>query len=112
MIRPPPRSPLFPSTPLSRPPPALCCMHRGALPLHAAAVEIESRAVVIAAPGRHGKTTLALAFQRHGYRVLTEDLACCSLASTPKLLPGPALLRVRPDVYHGHPPAGDRKSVV
>ena len=87
-------------------PAALCCMHRGDLPLHAAAVEIESRALVLAAPGWHGKTTLALAFQRHGYRVLTEDLACCSLASTPRLLPGPALLRVRPDVYHGHPPAG------
>ena len=66
-------------------PAALCCMHRGDLPLHAAAVEIESRAVVIAAPGRHGKTTLALAFQRHGYRVLTEDLACCSVASASRL---------------------------
>ena len=87
-------------------PAALCCMHRGDLPLHAAAVEIESRAVVIAAPGRHGKTTLALAFQRHGYRVLTEDLACCSVASVPRLLPGPPLLRVRPDVYYGHPTAG------
>src|SRR5207244_12530639 len=87
-------------------PAALRCMHRGDLPLHAAAVEVESRALVLAAPGWHGKTTLALAFQRHGYRVLTEDLACCSLASTPKLLPGPALLRVRPHVYPGRPPAG------
>src|SRR5438034_8195926 len=87
-------------------PAALCCMHRGDLPLHAAAVEIASRAVLLAAPRWHGKTTLALAFQHRGYRVLTEDLACCSLASTPRLLPGPALLRVRPDVYHGHPPAG------
>jgi hypothetical protein len=87
-------------------PAALCCMHRGDLPLHAAAVEIGSRAVVLAAPRRHGKTTLALAFQRHGYRVLTEDLACCSLGAIPRLLPGPALLRVRPDVYHGRPPAG------
>ena len=87
-------------------PAALCCMHRGDLPLHAAAVEIESRAIVLAAPRRHGKTTLALAFQRHGYRVLTEDLACCSLAAAPSVLPGPPLLRVRPDVYDGQPPAG------
>src|SRR5207245_8966828 len=84
----------------------LSCMHRRDRPPQAAAVEIESRAVVIAAPGRHGKTTLALAFQRHGYRVLTEDLACCSVASVPRLLPGPPLLRVRPDVYYGHPTAG------
>ena len=87
-------------------PAALCFMHRGDIPLHAAAVEIGAAAVVLAAPRQHGKTTLALAFHRHGYRVLSEDLACCRLAPVPMLLPGPALLRVRPDVYDGHPPAG------
>jgi len=87
-------------------PTALCLMHRGDVPLHAAAVEIDGAAVVLAAPRRHGKTTLALAFHQHGYRVLSEDLACCRPAPVPMLLPGPALLRVRPDVYVGHPPSG------
>jgi len=87
-------------------PTALCFMHRGDVPLHAAAVEVHGGAVLLAAPRRHGKTTLALAFQRHGYRVLTEDVACCRLGPVPAVLPGPALLRVRPDMYDGHPPAG------
>jgi hypothetical protein len=87
-------------------PAALCFMHRGDVPLHAAAVEIGEGAVVLAAPRKHGKTTLALAFHRRGYRVLSEDLACCRLAPVPAVLPGPALMRVRPDVYDGHAPAG------
>jgi hypothetical protein len=42
----------------------LCYMHRGDFSLHAAAVQIGSGAVLLAAPSRYGKTTLALAFQR------------------------------------------------
>ena len=87
-------------------PAALCFMHRGDIPLHAAAVEVDGGAVLLAAPHLHGKTTLALAFHRQGYRVLSEDLACCRLDSEPTLLPSPALLRIRPDVYDGRPPAG------
>jgi len=87
-------------------PAALCFMQRGDVPLHAAAVEVEGRAVVLAAPRRRGKTTLALAFHERGYRVLSEDLACCRPTGEPALLPGPALLRLRPDVYGGRPPAG------
>jgi len=87
-------------------PALLCFMQRGDLPLHAAAIEVNGNAIVLAAPGRSGKTTLALAFHRHGYRVLTEDLACCRLTPTPVLLPGPAFLRVRPDVHDGHAPGG------
>jgi hypothetical protein len=87
-------------------PAALCFMHRGDVPLHAAAVEVDGGAVLLAAPRRHGKTTLALAFQRHGHRLLSEDLACCRLGPVPTVLPGPALLRIRPDIYDGRPPAG------
>ena len=87
-------------------PAALCFMHRGDVPLHAAAVETDAGAVLLAAPHRHGKTTLALAFHRRGYRVLSEDLACCRLDPEPTLLPSPAVLRIRPDVYDGRPPAG------
>jgi len=87
-------------------PAALCFMHRGDIPLHAAAVEVDGGAVALAAPGRHGKTTLALAFHERGYRLLTEDLTCCRFSQGPELLPGPALLRIRPDVYDGHAPPG------
>jgi len=87
-------------------PAALCFRHRGDIPLHAAAVEVDGQAVLLAAPRRHGKTTLALAFQRRGYRLLSEDLACCRLGPVPAVLPGPALLRIRPDMYDGRPPAG------
>ena len=55
----------------------LSYMDRGDFPLHAATVELDSGAVLFAAPSRYGKTTLALAFHRHGYRVLSEDLVCC-----------------------------------
>lgn len=87
-------------------PSALCFMYREDVPLHAAAVEVDGGAVLLAAPRRHGKTTLALAFHRHGYRVLSEDLTCCRPATVPTVLPGPALLRIRPDVYDGVPPSG------
>src|SRR5688500_15901979 len=84
----------------------LCYMQRGDFALHAAAVEIGSGAVLFAAPSRYGKTTLALAFHRHGYRVLSEDLVCCRPESACEMLPGPALVRMRTDVYDGHAPPG------
>jgi len=87
-------------------PALLCFQERGDFSLHAAAVEVNGAAILLAAPGRGGKTTLALAFHRRGFRVLSEDLACCRLAPQPVLLPGPAVLRPRRDVYDGTPPPG------
>ena len=79
-------------------PTVLCFLQRGDLPLHAAAVEVEGAAVLLAAPGRFGKTTLAAALFREGYRVLSEDLSCLRLRPFPQVIPGPAMLRVRRDV--------------
>ena len=76
----------------------LSFLARGDISLHAAAVELDSGAVLLAAPSRHGKSTLALAFQRAGHRVLSEDLICCR-PSTGEAIPGPALLRIRPDMH-------------
>lgn len=87
-------------------PTLLCANYRGDFFLHAAAAEVEKGAVLFAAPGRHGKTTLAMGFHREGYRVVSEDSACLRLASEPVLLPGPALLRIRPDVFDGCAPEG------
>lgn len=80
-------------------PALLCFLARGDLPVHAAAVEIRGQAVVLAAPGRFGKTTLLSALAREGLRVLTEDLACVRLTGgQAALVPGPAMLRPRRDV--------------
>jgi hypothetical protein len=78
---------------------------RGDISLHAAAVEIGSGAVILTAPSRFGKTTLAFALQRAGHRMLSEDLICCRPA-TAEAIPGPALFRLRPDVFDGELPDG------
>ena len=78
---------------------------RGDVSLHAAAVEVGSRAIILAAPSKYGKTTLAFAFQRRGHRVLSEDLICCR-PDTAEAIPGPAVLRLRPDVYDRALPEG------
>jgi hypothetical protein len=87
-------------------PTTLCFMQRGDFALHAAAVEVDDKAILLAAPGRFGKTTLALAFHRRGYRLLTEDTACCGLAPEAVLLPGPTSVRLRPDMFDGEAPPG------
>lgn len=79
-------------------PALLCFLGRGDLPLHAAAVEVDGAAVVLAAPRTYGKTTMAAAFHRAGHRVLSEDTACMRLGPEPAVVPGPAMLRVRHDV--------------
>jgi hypothetical protein len=79
-------------------PSLLCFLARGDLPLHAAAVEAEGGAIVVAAPRTYGKTTMAAAFQRAGHRVLSEDTTCVRLGAEPAVVPGPAMLRVRRDV--------------
>jgi len=78
---------------------------RGDLSLHAAAVEIGSGAVILAAPSKFGKSTLAFALQKAGHRMLSEDLICCR-PSTSEAIPGPALFRIRPDVFDGRLPKG------
>lgn len=76
----------------------LCFLARGDVPLHASCVEIAGRALLLAAPGGFGKTTLAAAFAAAGHRVLAEDLTCLRPRSAPAVVPGPAMLRVRRDV--------------
>jgi hypothetical protein len=80
-------------------PAALCFAQRGDLALHAAAIEVEGSALLLAAPGRHGKSTLAAAFLNAGFRPLSEDTTCYRTSPGPSVIPGTALLRIRPDVY-------------
>lgn len=76
----------------------MCFAARGDTPLHAAAVDIGGSAILLAAPGRFGKTTLSAGFVRHGYRLLSEDLCCIRVGATCLIVPGPAMLRIRADV--------------
>jgi hypothetical protein len=79
-------------------PAALCAAHRGDLTMHAAAVEVAGKGVLLAGPSHSGKTTLAAAFLKAGHRFLAEDTTCCRIEGVPSLFPGPAVLRLRPDV--------------
>ena len=79
-------------------PAMLCFTGRGDYSLHAAAVEVDGGALVLAAPGRFGKTTTASAFVASGARLLSEDLTCFAADRALAVLPGPAVLRVRHDV--------------
>lgn len=77
----------------------LTFVNRGAMPLHAAAVELEGEAVLFGAPSGFGKTTLAAAFAARGHRLLAEDVTCIVSGNGKfSVLPGPSLLRLRPDV--------------
>jgi hypothetical protein len=81
-------------------PSVLCFTARGDHSLHAASVEVGGRALVFGAPGRHGKTTTAAALVRAGGRLLAEDSTCIRISSEgAAVVPGPAMLRVRPDSH-------------
>jgi len=47
---------------------------RGSISLHACAVAVRDRAVVIAGPAGSGKSTVAAYFAEQGYRILAEDV--------------------------------------
>jgi hypothetical protein len=79
-------------------PALLCFVAQGGVPLHAAAIEVGEEALLLAAPGTFGKTTLAAGFVRAGHHLLSEDLTCLRLAPEPAVVPGPAMLRLRRDV--------------
>lgn len=87
-------------------PTAICTHEQGDLSIHASAVEIAGQGVLFAGPGRYGKTTLAAGFVRAGHRLLSEDTSRCSVGRPPVVFPGPAVLRLRPDVASQLPMEG------
>jgi hypothetical protein len=87
-------------------PAMLAFTRRGDLSLHAAAIAIGDSAVLVAAPGRFGKTTLSVAFHEAGHRLLSEDISRLQLEPEPLVMPGPAIVRMREDTFSGTPPAG------
>jgi hypothetical protein len=87
-------------------PAMLAFTRRGDLSLHAAAIDVGGAAVLVAAPGRYGKTTLSVAFHNAGYRLLSEDISRLQLDPEPLVMPGPAAVRMREDTFDGTPPVG------
>ena len=91
----------------------LTFVQMGALPLHAAAVELDGRALLFGAPSQFGKTTLAAAFAARGSRLLAEDITCITAnGNGPVIVPGPSLLRLRPDVAESLRIPGTREVAV
>ena len=76
-------------------PMALSISHGGKLALHAGAVQVGRKGVLLAASGTGGKTTLAAGFHIAGHRSLSDDLVSVHPAGW--IDPAPALLRLRSD---------------
>lgn len=77
-------------------PAALCVSDRGGVAIHSGSVDIGGVSLLLAASGSRGKTTLTAGFHNAGFRALADDLTCCDTAPA-AVLPGPAMLRLRPD---------------
>ena len=77
-------------------PAALCASARGSVAIHSGSVDIEGVSILLAATGSRGKTTLTAGFHNAGFRALADDLTCCETQRA-AVLPGPAMLRLRPD---------------
>lgn len=72
---------------------------RGVLPLHASAIETGRGAVVFAGGSGAGKSALAGAFHRRGYRVLADEICAIDCSSgRPMVFPAFPRLLLWPDV--------------
>lgn len=71
---------------------------RGMLAVHAGVVAFDERAVILAGPSGHGKSTLTLALVRAGGTLLTDEMAVIA-PDDRTILPFPRGLHVRPDTF-------------
>lgn len=67
----------------------ILCFQRGVLPLHASAVEIGGKALLLSGNSGAGKSTLAAAISARGHRLLSDDLCALEVrdGQPPKLHP-------------------------
>lgn len=71
---------------------------RGGLPLHAACIAREGRAVALAGPSGRGKSTLAAALAGRGWTPVTDDVCRVDFRDDGAwAVPGPARFRLWPD---------------
>lgn len=78
---------------------AALCYRRGLIPLHASAIDINGRALLLSGPSGIGKSTLAATFYQHGYPLLSDDLCALdvSIPGSPTILPCLAYLKLWQD---------------
>lgn len=74
---------------------AILCFQRGVLPLHASAVDIGGRVLLISGVSGAGKSTLAAAFSSKGYRLLSDDLCALAASEDQSLMVLPAFPRIK-----------------
>lgn len=73
----------------------ILCARRGILPLHAACVQVGDGAVALAGASGMGKSTLAAAFIRRGYRILSDDVTALEVDGDSRVLVRPSLPRLK-----------------
>lgn len=73
------------------------CHQRGLLPIHASAVRIDGRAILIAGNSGAGKSTLAAALGARGHALVADDITAFD-AQTTLLLPAFPMRKLSPDV--------------
>jgi len=74
---------------------AILCFQRGLLPLHASAVDLGGRVLLISGVSGAGKSTLAAAFYARGYRLLSDDLCALDVREGHPLMVLPAFPGVK-----------------
>lgn len=74
---------------------AILCFQRGLLPLHASAIDIGGRALLLSGASGAGKSTLAAALSAQGYRLLSDDLCALDVREGRPPMVLPAFPRVR-----------------
>ena len=74
------------------------CNQRGVLPLHASSVEVDGGAIAFASASGGGKSTLAAAFHRRGFKLLADDVTPVAFQDgSVRFLPGLRRIRLWPD---------------
>ncbi len=78
---------------------AVLCLRRGLIPLHASAVAVDGRAVLLAGDSGLGKSTLAAALMARGYPLLSDDLCALDVSrpGAPVIRPCIAYLKLWKD---------------
>lgn len=74
---------------------AILCFQRGLLPLHASAVDIGGRVLLLSGVSGAGKSTLAAAFSARGHRLLSDDLCALEVREGQPLMILPAFPRIK-----------------